>query len=117
MQNKNKKKPAKILKTTFSCNTRYFRVEFDDGSREWVKEDKLDKAFIDKYYETHTKQGRKRKRQKKIYGLFFGLRHQINKPSTSDTCTYRIFICLSTTGFVPASTFGYSVEILNLFFW
>ena len=51
----------KILKTKMYSKTRYFYVQWDNHSRSWLEESKIEQDLLDKYWKTHTRKGTRRK--------------------------------------------------------
>ena len=65
----NSLKIKKILQTKMYSKTRYFRVQWDDETapNSWITEDQIDPNILEKYWETHTRKGRKRKYKTRLF--------------------------------------------------
>ena len=65
----NSLKIKKILQTKMYSKTRYFRVQWDDeiAPNSWITEDQIDPNILEKYWETHTRKGRKRKYKTRLF--------------------------------------------------
>jgi hypothetical protein len=56
-------KPIKILNTRICSRQRWFFIQWEQGPNSWITENLLDPNFVQEYWKTHTKTGRKRKRK------------------------------------------------------